>query len=171
MKTSVFIQIRCYFPNILYLSETQKNNFQFLRRREFVVLLKQHSLLYVVAIVIWCLFLMVPQAYLWCVIVTYPGYTHPLEMSAERRHEISNSGIWQNLMQPLLKRRNVKRFWVSSLTVIKYSSDFQRLWPDCAYVQADLRLCWSHMYTTLLEISWTARCNTKYSNKYCIVIA
>ena len=28
--TEVFMQIRCNFPNILYLSEKQKNNFQFL---------------------------------------------------------------------------------------------------------------------------------------------
>ena len=27
---SVFMQIRCDFPEILYLSETQNNNFQFL---------------------------------------------------------------------------------------------------------------------------------------------
>ena len=27
---SVFMQIRCNFPDISYLSETQKNNFQFL---------------------------------------------------------------------------------------------------------------------------------------------
>ena len=32
MKTEgkVFMQIRCNFPDISYLSETQKNNFQFL---------------------------------------------------------------------------------------------------------------------------------------------
>ena len=33
MKTEeVFMQIRCNFPDISYLSETQKNNFQFLNR-------------------------------------------------------------------------------------------------------------------------------------------
>ena len=31
MKTSVFMQIRCNFPDILYLSEMQKNTFQFLK--------------------------------------------------------------------------------------------------------------------------------------------
>ena len=30
LKPSVFMQIRCNFPDISYLSETQKNNFQFL---------------------------------------------------------------------------------------------------------------------------------------------
>ena len=30
-NTSVFMQIRGNFPDISYLSETQKNNFQFLR--------------------------------------------------------------------------------------------------------------------------------------------
>ena len=29
----VFMQIRCNFPDISYLSETQKNNFQFLNKR------------------------------------------------------------------------------------------------------------------------------------------
>ena len=30
--SSVFMQIRCNFPDISYLSETQKNNFQFLSK-------------------------------------------------------------------------------------------------------------------------------------------
>ena len=34
---------------------------------------------------------------------------------------------------------------VSSLTIIEYSSDEQRLRSDCADAQADLRLCWSHI--------------------------
>ena len=40
MKTfgSVFMQIRCNFPDISYLSETQKNNFQFLNEnRPFLI--------------------------------------------------------------------------------------------------------------------------------------
>ena len=32
-KPSVFMQIRCNFPNISYLSETQKNTFQFLNEK------------------------------------------------------------------------------------------------------------------------------------------
>ena len=48
-------------------------------------------------------------------------------------------------VQPPFRRRNSKWCSVSSLTVIKYSSDKQRLWLDCAYAQADLRLCWSHI--------------------------
>ena len=48
-------------------------------------------------------------------------------------------------VQSPLKRRNSKWCSVSSLTVIEYSSDKQRLWPDCAYAQADPRLCWSHI--------------------------
>ena len=43
------------------------------------------------------------------------------------------------------KLRNFKWCSVRSLTLIKYSSDKQRLWSDCAYAQADLRLCWSHI--------------------------
>ena len=27
----------------------------------------------------------------------------------------------------------------------KYSSDWQKLWSDCAYAKADMRLCWSHI--------------------------
>ena len=40
---------------------------------------------------------------------------------------------------------NSKLCSVSSLTVIEYSSIQQRLYSDCAYAQADLRLCWSHI--------------------------
>ena len=48
-------------------------------------------------------------------------------------------------VQSPLRRRNSKWCPVSSLTVIEYSSDKQRLWSDCAYAQADLRICWSHI--------------------------
>ena len=48
-------------------------------------------------------------------------------------------------LQPPSKLRNSKWCSVSSLTIIEYSSDKQRLWSDCAYAQADLRLCWSHI--------------------------
>ena len=48
-------------------------------------------------------------------------------------------------MQPPFKLRNSKWCSVSGVTVIGYSSDHQRLWSDCAYVQADLRLCWSYI--------------------------
>ena len=48
-------------------------------------------------------------------------------------------------VQPPFKLRNSKWRSVSSLTIIEYSSDKQRLWSDCAYAQAGLRLCWSHI--------------------------
>ena len=48
-------------------------------------------------------------------------------------------------LQPPVKLRNSKWCSVSSLTIIEYSSDQQRLLSDCAYAQADLRLCWSHI--------------------------
>ena len=48
-------------------------------------------------------------------------------------------------VQPSFKLRNSKLCSVSSLTLIKYSSDYQRLDSDCVYAQADLRLCWSHI--------------------------
>ena len=40
-------------------------------------------------------------------------------------------------LQPHFKLRNSKRCSVSSLPIIEYSSDWQRLWSDCAYVQAN----------------------------------
>ena len=48
-------------------------------------------------------------------------------------------------LQPPFKLRNSKLCSFSSLTLIEYSSDKQRLWSDCAYAQADPRLCWSHI--------------------------
>ena len=48
-------------------------------------------------------------------------------------------------VQPLFKLRSYKWCSVNSLTLIDNSSDKQRLWSDCAYAQADLRLCWSHI--------------------------
>ena len=48
-------------------------------------------------------------------------------------------------VQPPFKLRNSKWCTNSSLTLIEYWSDKQRLWSDCAYAQADLRLCWSHI--------------------------
>ena len=44
-----------------------------------------------------------------------------------------------------LKPRNSKWCSVNSLTVIEYSNAQRRLCSDCAYAQADLRLCWSHI--------------------------
>ena len=48
-------------------------------------------------------------------------------------------------MQPPVKLRNSNWYLVSSLTFIEYSRDKQRLWLDCAYAQANLSLCWSHI--------------------------
>ena len=66
-------------------------------------------------------------------------------------HVISNNVDSDEPVQPHFKLRISKWCSVSSLTVIEYSSNKQRLWSDYAYAQADLRFCWSH--TTLLEIS------------------
>ena len=49
-------------------------------------------------------------------------------------------------VQPPYKLRNSKWCAVSSLTLMEYSNDLQRLWSDCAYAQADLRLCWSRIH-------------------------
>ena len=48
-------------------------------------------------------------------------------------------------LQPPFELRNSKWCSVSSLTLIEYLSDYQRLRSDCAYAQADLRLCWLHI--------------------------
>ena len=48
-------------------------------------------------------------------------------------------------VQPPFKLRNSKWCSISSLTFIEYFSNKQRLWSECAYAQADLRLCWLHI--------------------------
>ena len=48
-------------------------------------------------------------------------------------------------VQPFFKLRNTKCCFVSSIIVIECSSGLQSLWSDCAYAQADMRLCWSHI--------------------------
>ena len=48
-------------------------------------------------------------------------------------------------VQPHFKFRNSKWYSASSLALVEYSSDEQSLWSDCAYAQADLRLCPSHI--------------------------
>ena len=55
-------------------------------------------------------------------------------------------------VQPPFKLRNLKWDSVSSSTVIEYLSRQQRIWSVCAYAQAGLSLCWSHI-PKLLEIS------------------
>ena len=68
------------------------------------------------------------------------------ELSYEPRHEISNNLTDSHEpVQPPFKLRNLKWGSVSSLTVIEYLSDQQRLWSVCAYAQAGLSLCWSHI--------------------------
>ena len=54
-------------------------------------------------------------------------------------------------VQPHFKLRNSKRCSISSLTLTEYSSDWQRLWSDCAYAPH----CWkshvtAHMLTTFI---------------------
>ena len=48
-------------------------------------------------------------------------------------------------VHPPYNLRSSKCCSVGSLILIKYASDLQRLWSDCVYAQADLRLCWSHI--------------------------
>ena len=61
-----------------------------------------------------------------------------------QQYGILTSVVSDGPVQPPFKRRNSKWCSVSRLTLIEYSSNNQRLWSDCAYAQADLRLCWSH---------------------------
>ena len=56
------------------------------------------------------------------------------------RHDMEFPTIWN-----FDKFRNSKWWSVSSVRVIEYSSDQLRLPSDCAYAQAGLRLCWSHI--------------------------
>ena len=58
-----------------------------------------------------------------------------------QQFDILTSVDSDNPLQPPFKLRNSKWYSVSSLTIIEYSSDWQRLRSDCAYAQADLRLC------------------------------
>ena len=65
-------------------------------------------------------------------------------------HDFQQCGILKSVdsdehVQPHFMLRTSKRCSVSSLTLIKYSSVKQRLCSDCAYAQADLSLCWSHI--------------------------
>ena len=55
---------------------------------------------------------------------------------------------------PSFRLRNTKWFSVSSLTFIEYSSDYQRLWSDCAYARAGWSEALLFTHTTLLEISF-----------------
>ena len=69
-------------------------------------------------------------------------------------------------VQPPGKLRKSKWCSVSSLTLVEYSSDFQRLWSDCAYI-----VCagWSEplhvAHTTLLEMSWTGSNTCKLTHQ------
>ena len=66
-------------------------------------------------------------------------------------HVISNNMVfWQVLRYRRVctasyKLRKLKWGSVSSLTVIEYLSCQERLWSVCAYAQAGLSLCWSHI--------------------------
>ena len=48
-------------------------------------------------------------------------------------------------VQSPFKLGNSKWCSISIITLIENSSDEQRLWLDCVYVQADLSLRWSHI--------------------------
>ena len=74
----------------------------------------------------------------------------------EPQHVISNNvAFWQDCVnsdepvQPPFKLRNSKWSLVSSLILIEYSSDLQRLWSDCTGWSESLLVA----QTTLLEIS------------------
>ena len=61
-------------------------------------------------------------------------------------------------VHPPFKLRNFEWGSVSSLTVIEYWRDQQRLWSVCAYVQAGLSLCWSHIPNCWKCITVTEDC-------------
>ena len=75
----------------------------------------------------------------------------------EPRHVISNNVVFSDEpMQPPVKIINSKSCSLSSLTLIEYSSNKQRLWSDRAYAQADLRLWWQH-----IPHCWKSRVTTQ----------
>ena len=76
-------------------------------------------------------------------------------------------------VQPPVKLRNSKWCSVSSLTIIEYSSDKQRLWSDCAYAQAGLRLCLSHIPNcwkshALAQMSYFWNFSIVYTCRICV---
>ena len=74
---------------------------------------------------------------------------------------ILTSGDSYEPVQPPVKLRNSKCCSVSSLGVIEYSSDKQRLWSDCTYAQADQRLCWSH-----IPHCWKSHVTARFDRQY-----
>ena len=79
-------------------------------------------------------------------------------------------------LQPPFKLRNSKWCSISSLTIIEYSSDLQRLWSVCAYAQADLRLCWSQLphcwkFHALAQISFQLLAWYVHTEKYNSVLS
>ena len=88
---------------------------------------------------------------------TSPGGLDQCGVCGKNIHDHLSRGMWFPTMwylpsvssdepvQPPFKLRNPKWCSVSSLTLIEYSRDLQRLWSDRAYAQAGLSLCWSHI--------------------------
>ena len=96
------------------------------------------------------------------VFVEFLGHTHMLFENPIIPILVQNINIWaatcglqkcgiltwidsDKPVQPSFKLRNSKRCSISSFTLIEYSSDYKRLWSDCVYDQADLRLWWSNI--------------------------
>ena len=69
----------------------------------------------------------------------------------EPRHMISNNVAFFKIVdsvepvKPTVMLINSKCCSFGSFLLIEYASDLQRLGSDCAFAQADLRLCWSHI--------------------------
>ena len=80
------------------------------------------------------------------------SYLPVLQVSVWRSRDIWFPTMWHfdnvdsnEPVQPPFRLKTLKWCSISSLTLKEYSSDKQRLWSDCRYAQADLRLCWSHI--------------------------
>ena len=79
-----------------------------------------------------------------------PNFNMDLDIKWAATWDFQQCGILTSIdsdepVQPPFKRRKSKYCFVSRLTAIEYSSDQERLWLDCAYAQAGLSLCWSHI--------------------------
>ena len=74
-----------------------------------------------------------------------------MDIIIELGHSISNKipyGLNKSLDQPSHLRNSIKDFAIclKTLWILGYSQSApQRLWSDCADVQADLSLHWAHM--------------------------
>ena len=88
---------------------------------------------------LWLLHILVILTYIWAVTCDF---------------QLCGILTWKNSdepVQPPFKLRNSKWCSVCSLTVLEYSSDWQRLWSDCAFASHNTLMSWPMYFL----ISWS----------------